>query len=377
MSVGIICEYNPFHNGHLYHLNKVKKLFKDEPIILILSGNFTQRGDLSIIEKYDKASIALSYGVDLVIELPFSFSTQSSDYFAKGSIELLNKLECDYLVFGSESNDINMLTNLADIQLNNTQYESIVKKELDNGENYPSAMSKALNKISGNTIKEPNDLLALSYIKEIKKNNYKIKPIPIKRTNDYNSIELSDSITSAKSIREALNNNIDITKYVPSNVIDKIIKINQNNYFNLLKYKIISENDLSIYNSVDEGLDNKLKKEINNSNNLEELILKIKSKRYTYNKINRMLIHILCSYTKEENKNNQIQYIRVLGFSSKGREYLNKLKKNIGIPIITNINKDNIDLLKIELKADSIYNLIIEKNDNLYCKKPIIKDIQN
>ena len=406
MSVGIICEYNPFHNGHLYHINKIKELFKDEQIILVLSGNYTQRGDISIIEKYDKAYLSLYYGVDLVVELPFTFATQSSDYFAKGSIELLNKLNCKYLVFGSESNDIDFLNNLADIQINNQKYEKIVKEELDKGENYPTATSNALKKISNKIIKEPNDLLALSYIKEIKKNNYQIKPIPIKRTNDYNSIELSNNIASAKSIREAIKNNKEIKKYVPKETLNKIIKINENNYFNLLKYKINSESDLSIYNSVDEGIENKLKKEINNSNNLEELILKIKSKRYTYNKIKRMFIHILCSYTKEENKNNQIQYIRVLGFSSKGREYLNKLKKNIDIPIITNINKDNIDLLKIELKADNIYNrsfssfyqwipediLIDERIKDIvfidkeiehefvticHFRKPIIKDIQN
>ena len=375
MSVGIICEYNPFHNGHLYHLNKVKELFKNDTIILVLSGNFTQRGDLSIIEKYDKAYISLLYGVDLVIELPYSFATQSSDYFAKGSIEILNHLKCKNIVFGSESNDIDLLNNLVDIQLNNKEYEKLVKEEIDKGENYPTAMSKALKEITNKTIKEPNDLLALSYIKEIKKNNYDINPISIKRTNDYNSLELSSNITSARSIREALKNNKEIKNYIPNNVLDKIVNIDYNKYFNLLKYKIISEDNLNIYNSVDEGLDNKLKKEITRSNSLDELILNIKSKRYTYNKINRMFSHILCSYTKEENNNNIVKYIRVLGFSTKGRKYLNEIKKDINIPIITNINKNNIDLLKLELKVDNIYNLITNRNDNLYIKKPIIKDI--
>ena len=115
MAVGIICEYNPFHNGHIYHLEKVKDLAKDEPIILVLSGNFTQRGNVSIIEKYDKAKIALDYGVDLVIELPFPFATQSSDFFAKGSVKLLNELKCNKLIFGSESNNVNDLTNLDNI----------------------------------------------------------------------------------------------------------------------------------------------------------------------------------------------------------------------------------------------------------------------
>ena len=378
MAVGIICEYNPFHNGHLYHLEKVKVIAKDEPIILVMSGNFTQRGNISIIEKYDKASIALEYGVDIVVELPFQFATESSDYFAKGAIKLLNELKCKKIVFGSESNNTEELIELANIQLNNKEYEKIVKKELDKGINYPTAMSNALKKISKNTVSTPNDLLGLSYIKEIIKNKYNIEPITIKRTNDYNSKEIEGVITSATSIREALKNNLDISSTLPKESKKKLIKYDENKYFELLKYKIISDKDLSIYQTVDEGLDNKLKKEINNSKNIEDLINNIKSKRYTYNKISRMFTHIICSLTKEENKeNNDIKYLRVLGFSSKGKEYLNKIKKDNSIPIITNISKNNIDLLNIELRVDNIYNLITNRNDNLYSKKPIIKDIVN
>ena len=215
MAIGIICEYNPFHNGHLYHLNKIKELYKDEEIILILSGNFTQRGIPSIIEKYDKASIALSYGVDIVVELPFNFSTQSSDFFAKGSLQLLNKLKCNKLVFGSESNNIELLKDLVNIQLNNNEYNTLVKEELDKGINYPTAMSNALKKITNKTVSEANDLLALSYIKEIVKNNYLIEPISIQRTNNYNSKELTGNIDSATAIREAIKNNKDISKSLP------------------------------------------------------------------------------------------------------------------------------------------------------------------
>ena len=375
MAVGIICEYNPFHNGHIYHLEKVKEIAKDEPIILVLSGNFTQRGNLSIIEKYDKAKIALEYGVDLVVELPFQFATQSSDFFAKGSIKLLNELKCNKIVFGSESNDVKELINLANIQLNNKEYETLVKKELDKGINYPTAMSNALNKLTNNTVTTPNDLLGLSYVKEIIKNKYNIEPITIKRTNDYNSKKLDKKIASATSIREAIKNKVDISSTLPKKALDKIRNIDEDKYYNLLKYKIISDKDLSIYQTVDEGLDNKIIKEINNSKNIDELINNIKSKRYTYNKISRMFTHIICSYTKEENKdNNDIKYIRLLGLSTKGKNYLNKIKKEINIPIITNINKNIIDLLKIELRVDNIYNILTNNNDNLYSKKPIISE---
>ena len=376
MSTGIICEYNPFHNGHIYHLNKVRELIKDDILILVMSGNFTQRGDISIIEKYDKAEIALKYGVDLVIELPFEFATESSDFFAKGSIELLNYLKCDKVIFGSESNNIEEIKSLATIQLFDSEYNKLVKEELDKGINYPTAMSNALKKISNITVKDANDLLALSYIKEIIKNDYYITPLSIKRTNNYNSKELSGSISSATSIREALKSNQCIDDYVPKESLEHIIKFDESNYFQLLKYKLLVDNDLGKYQSVDEGIENKIKKEIINCNSLEELINRVKSKRYTYNKIKRMLLHILCSYTKEYSKNNkEIKYIRVLGFSSKGKNYLNSLKKEISIPIITNINKKNIDMLKNEIKNDLIYYLIINQRRNVFEQKPIKKEI--
>ncbi len=374
MSIGIICEYNPFHNGHIYHLNKVKELKEDDTIILILSGNYTQRGDISIIEKYDKTSIALKYGADLVIELPYEFATESSDFFAKGALQLLNELKCEKLVFGSESNNIENIINLANIQLNNSKYDELVKNYLDNGINYPTAMSNALSKISSITIKEPNDLLALSYVKEIIMNKYKIIPITIKRTNNYNEKNLTGNISSATSIREAIKKGNDYSKAIPSESYNSIIKYNENQYFNILKYKIIEDNNLSIYQGVDEGLENKIKKEILNCSNLEELIKKIKSKRYTYNKIKRMLTHIICSYTKEESKNSKnIKYIRVLGFSQKGKKYLNIIKKETSLPIITNINKKNNELLNREIKSDLIYYMIINKQNNIFKQKPIIK----
>ena len=131
MAVGIICEYNPFHNGHIYHLKKIKEMFKNEEIILILSGNYTQRGIISIIEKYDKVKIALEYGVNIIALLPFQYATQSGDFFAKGALEILNELKCDKLVFGSESNNIEELTMLAKTQINNKIFDKIVRNELD------------------------------------------------------------------------------------------------------------------------------------------------------------------------------------------------------------------------------------------------------
>ena len=359
--VGIICEYNPFHNGHLYHINKIKQIFDNPTIILVMSSHFTERGNLSILNKWDKTEIALDNGVDLVVELPFEFSTQSSDIFAKGAVGILNYLECEYIVFGSESNDIVKLNNLANIQ-NSVEYNYEVKKLMKEGTSYPKAMSNALKHLNGEEVDSPNDILALSYIKEIKRLNSDITPLSIKRTNDFNSSKIQGNIISANLIRNNLDK-IEIAKYVPKNAIRNYYNTD---YYKYLKYKIISDNDLSIYQTVDEGIENKLKKAIDISHTINDLTLNIKSKRYTYNKINRMFIHILTSFTKEEaKKRKEIRYIRVLGFNKKGRNYLNSIKKRIKVPIYTNFNKE----LELELKVTKIYSEIV--NDPTLISKEI------
>ncbi len=375
--VGIICEYNPFHNGHVYHLSKVKEMFPNALVVLVMSSCFTERGEISLLNKWDKTELALSYGVDLVIELPFFYATNSSDYFAEGSIRILKELNCNYLVFGSELNDINKLDRLASIQINNKEFDSLVKKYTDLGNNYPTSLSLATKDLTKTSIKSPNDLLAISYIKKIKELKANIKPISIKRTNNYHDKELNDSITSATSIREAINNNIDISNYVPKETIKSINKIDYNKYFNLIKYKILSDNNLDNYLDINEGLDKRIKKVINKANNLEELIKLIKTKRYTYNKINRILLHIYTGTTKDEVKKlNKLTYIRVLGFSKNGKKYLKEKRDTSSIPIITNYHELDDYILNNELKVTYLYNYLINKEElNIMELKSIPKSI--
>ena len=285
--IGIICEYNPFHNGHLYHLNKIKEMFPNSLIILVMSGNITERGDLSIINKWDKTNIALHYGIDLVIELPFTFASQSADLFCYGSMSILNYLKVDKIIFGSECNNINILTEIAKTQLNNKEYTTIMKNYLKNGYNYPTSLSKALKDITTIDIKEPNDILGIGYIREIINNDYNIEPICIKRTNDYNDLNLNNNISSATSIRHALYNNEDISNQVPEYTLRYLHNLRYiEDYYPYLKYKIISEiNTLDKYQTVDKNIIPRIKKYIYQSNTLEELILSIKSKNYTYNKL--------------------------------------------------------------------------------------------
>ncbi len=357
MVIGIIAEYNPFHNGHLYMINKIKEMYPDSTLVCVMSGNFTERGDVSIINKWKKTEIALKNGIDLVVELPFVYASQSSDYFAYGSIKLLDSLKVDKLIFGSETNDIELFNRLVDVQLNNNDYDALVKKYMDDGLNYPTSMSKALKDIINVKIELPNDLLGLSYIKEIKKQNSKMEAISIKRNNDYNSLSLDNDIVSASAIRNALLNNVDIKKYVPIDTYNNLDKLHfNNNYFKLLKYRILST-DISMYQGVLEGLKYRILKYIDESNSFDELINKVKTKRYTYNRLNRMFIHILCGFTKEEASNIGIEYIRVLGFNSKGRKYLSSIKKDVDLPIITGYSDINSKVLDIENRVNKIYAL--------------------
>ena len=372
--IGIIAEYNPFHLGHLYQINKIRERYPEAILITVISGHYTERGEISVINKWDKANLALKYGIDLVVELPTLYSTQSADIFASTALKILNNLKIDTLVFGSELDDIDTLKLLADTQLNNKEYNNIVKDYLDKGINYPTAMSKALYDITNIMIDKPNDLLGLSYIKEILKNNYKIEPISIKRTNDYHGKEINSNIINASLIRELINNNQDISKYVPRETLKYINNISSDKVFNYLKYNIITNKDiLDEYLDVDEGIESRIIKNINNVSNLEELVKAIKTKRYTYNKINRMLLHILLSIKKVDN--NQDIYIRVLGFNNKGKAYLNKIKKEITLPFITTYKPNINKTLDMEIKCSNIYSLIIN-NDNImkkeYQNKPII-----
>ena len=375
--IGVIAEYNPFHLGHLYQINKIKEMYNDSIIIAIVSSSFTQRGDVSILNKWDKARIALDNGIDLVIELPYFYAGQSSDIFAKGAVTILNYLGIDTLVFGMESDDINNLKLMADIQLNDKNYNNIVKEYLSNGYNYPTALSKAIKDILNLDIYLPNDLLALSYIKQVKLINNNINVIGIKRTNDYHSKEITSNIVNASLIREQFKNNLDISNYIPNYDTNKLYNVSVNDFYPLLKYQILNNiNNLDKFLTVDEGIDNRIKKYIKNSNNWNELVNNIKTKRYTYNKINRMLMHILFNLTKEESKDIVIDYVRVLSFNSKGRSYLNKIKKNKDINIVTNYKDGISKLFDLENRVNNIYAIIVDNKliYEEYSHNPIIID---
>lgn len=364
--IGIIAEYNPFHNGHKYHIDEIKRRYPKSIIVLALNGYFSERGETSFLTKEDKVSLSLDYGVDIVVELPCLFGTQSADIFAEAAIKILNNFKVDRIIFGSECNDVNMLDNIARTQLYDPDFDNRVKEQLKEGINYPTALAKALN-IDFDF--NPNDLLGISYIKAVLKNNFEIEFETIKRTNSFHDDDLDEDLVSASNIRNRILNKENIDKYIPYKKEDYIVDINIKKQFDLLCYEILTNNHLENILTVDEGIDNKLKKEVLKAFNREDLIYLIKSKRYTYNKISRMLIHILLNVEK---KSYTLDYTKVLGFTQNGQKYLSNIRDDLILPINPDINSDQF---KCEIKASYIYDLITNSKTLAFetRNKPIMK----
>ena len=373
--IGLIAEYTPFHNGHQYQINKIKEKYPDSILIAVISSSYTQRGDISVLNKWEKASIALDNQVDIVVELPFVYATQSSDIFARGAIEILNKLKVNKIIFGTERDTLEELILLADTQIKSKEYNKLVKKYQNEGLNYATSTNKALEDLTNIKVSTPNDLLALSYIREIKQKNYNIEYENIKRTLPYHSGQIEENIASASAIRKQYQEGKKISNLIPYSP-NKLYKISMSMYYPILKYKILSEDkNLKKYQTVEEGIENRIIKYISESNTYEELINNIKTKRYTYNRISRMLLHILTNFTKEEAKNIKVDYIRLLGFNERGKNYLNKIKKTLDLPIVIGYKKNISKILDIELRITKIYSLVASPSlvKEEYRNKPIIK----
>lgn len=354
--IGIVTEYNPFHNGHLYQIKKIKEMYPDSVIIVAMSGNYTMRGEISVLDKWNKTNIAINNGIDIVLEIPFIYSNQSSDIFSYAALKMLNEFKIEKLVFGSETNNIDLLSLASSVQIDNKQFDSLVKDYMSKGYNYPSSIGKSIYELTGIKIKESNDILGVSYIKEILKNKYNIKPISIKRTNNFKTNTKKSNIISAYEIREFLNKNESIKEYVPNNVTPYIKKVDYEKLFNLIKYKVISEkNSLNKYHLINEGIENRIYEGVIKCDNYDDLVKYISNKRVTINKVNRILINIFVGLTKEETSNKELSYIKILGLSKNGKKYYSKIKKDINIKVC---NKFEKEVMNTELKASYLYSII-------------------
>ncbi len=402
--LGIIGEYNPFHNGHLYHLNESKKACNADFVVAIMSGNFTQRGEVALFDKWTRAEAALRNGVDLVIELPTVYATSSAENFAEGAIKILNTLGIvDYISFGSESGDINLLNTIASILYKEPkEFSNIINMQLRSGLSYPKARELALSIYFGNSktyskaLESPNNVLGIEYLKAIKKSRSSIIPVTFKRESaPYNSKSAKGEFASATAIRERLKENKKIHRLIPFETYDLIEeKLSKKDYITdlsvfekeiIFNLRRMSLEEISKLQDVTEGLENKIKHAVNNYTNLEDVINCIKSKRYTRTRIQRILIYSLLGITKKDINLSRrtTPYIRVLGFNNHGKRIISAIATNnpkakiiVSLKRFLDSNPDNAsrELLAKDVLATNIYTLASKENPvaNLdYTKKVI------
>ena len=389
--IGLIVEYNPFHNGHLHHIQEIARLFEDNTKSADMSGDYVQRGEPSLINKFEKTKIALSQGIDIVIELPIFYSSQSAEIFAKGSVNLLNQLSCSHIVFGSESNDLDKLKKIATISLTK-EFELSLKEFLAEGFSYPTAFSKALfNEKLGS-----NDILALEYLKAIKTINSKIKACCIKREKTGYYDNEKDNFASASYIRKVLldtnekkENKLNKIKNLVPEFSYKILEENfgvfscLNDFYDLMKYNIIKNySTLKNIQDLEIGLENRLYKYSLENLSFSDFFDKILNKRLTISRLQRILLHSLLDLTEEltDKVKNKVPYVKILGFSNRGQEYLNYLKKLDDFnerKILTSnrnlkeiLSEEDLELFNFNELASQIYR-IKSNYDNI--GYPIIK----
>lgn len=372
---GVICEYNPFHNGHKFQIEETKKQTSCDAIVALMSGNYVQRGDISIFDKFTRAKCAILGGADLVLELPTAFSMQSAEFFAKNAVYILNSLNAvDYLTFGAETDNLNQIYEIASLLANETsEFKNTISENLKGGNTFAKARALAIGEVLGESSKEilsqPNNILAVEYIKSLIRLNSKIEPILIKRKNaQHDSFNSKDSFASATYIRNLINHGETekALEFIPQNCHDIIINSKPVFISEFAKaimcelYKISIE-DLRNIADITEGLENRIKREAETVNNLSELISKVKTKRYTESRIRRILLNTMLGISKEI-QHETLKYIRVLDFNETGRKILNLAKKSSDLPIIKNtsqvkkINSENIKKQWFrELMFDKIY----------------------
>ena len=395
-AVGLVTEYNPFHNGHLYHLNKAMELTGADISVAVMSGDFVQRGEPAVLDKYTRTSMALNSGVNLVVELPVNYAVSSAESFAAGALKVLDYIKADSIAFGSESGNIERLSKLAHILCDNedTLYKEISKYTV-NGISYAAARQKVVEKLTDKDtaamLTSSNNILAVEYLKAIIKNNYAIKPYTIKRQGDsYNDTDIRSEYASATALRGNLKAD-NISKYIP--VKAGLILSSNTNYIypdditealftRLLGILFASSYDKNVfienvmrYPDVNKEIAGRLYKSAmdmitrtvpqgaeskdNGAFSFGSLCEHIKTKEVPLSRIKRALVRITLGLDKKHmEKYANEPYIRVLGFDKKGQEYLSYIRKTVEVPLITKI-ADYKEMLLDDIHAANIYNMIV------------------
>lgn len=387
-TIGIIAEFNPFHNGHKYFIEKIREEVGNEPtIISVISSSFVQRGQGAVLTKWDRASLALDNGIDLVIELPFVFACQNAEVFAKGAVKTLSLVGIDTLYFGSEvNNSLRLLDISKKISANKKIIDAHIKNNLSEGHsfivsrNLSYLQSKVLNNEEVKIISQPNNILGLEYIKAIEYYKENISIRTIQRTVDHDSNFTKDSFASASRLRDDYFNKIDIESFIPFRSNEyKFLKTDDELLLKLLKYLFLIEDvDISSNIEYENGLENRIKEFLPKVRNFEDLVEKVSNKRITKARVRRLLINSLLHLDKPlifsalESSN----YLRVLGMNEKGMAYL----KNLKTPYVQkfkdfeSFNALTKEIFQIEKNASKLYALLTSTPYDLeFITSPIIK----
>ncbi len=400
---GIIAEYNPFHNGHLHHLQKSIRLSQADYTIVVMSGNFMQRGTPALVNKYERARAALECGADLIIELPAYYSTGSAEYFALGGVSLLDKLGVvTHLSFGSECGDLNFLSKVSEtISDESIAYQKCLQSHLRSGKSYPLARTAAIIEVcpelsaSISSLTTPNNILGIEYLKAIKRLNSRVTPITLKRCgSDYHDIRLGVNQSSATAIRQAILNDVDfkeLSGQMPPEsyeILSKYLTENQpvflRDFSEVLYYKLLTERDngFTDYIDVSQALSDRICKNLYIFDGFEAFCDLLKTKEVTYSRISRCLFHILLDMRKEEmNKYiydlNITPYARILGFRKASTDLLKAMSNASSIPLITkladahtSLSEDAYEMLKKEILINDIYSCIRASKN----KKPMTNE---
>ncbi len=395
-AVGLVTEYNPFHNGHLYHLNKAMELTGADISVAVMSGDFVQRGEPAVLDKYTRTSMALNSGVNLVVELPVNYAVSSAESFAAGALKVLDYIKADSIAFGSESGDIERLSKLAHILCDNedTLYKEISKCTA-NGISYAAARQKVVEKLTDKDtaamLTSSNNILAVEYLKAIIKNNYAIKPYTVQRQGDsYNDTDIRSEYASATALRENLKAD-NISEYIP--VKAGLILSSNTNYIypdditealftrlldilfassydknvfieNVMQYPDVSKEIAGrLYKSAMDMITRTVPQRSESKDNwtfsFGSLCEYIKTKEVPLSRIKRALVRITLGLDKKRmEKYANEPYIRVLGFDKKGQEYLSYIRKTVEVPLITK-TANYKEILLDDIHAANIYNMIV------------------
>lgn len=397
-AVGIVAEYNPLHNGHIYHIQETKRLAGTDAVVIAMSGNYVQRGEPAILDKWSRAEAAVRHGADLVVEIPVLYCLSDAGKYAEAGVEILRSLGCvDRLSFGCECDDPVSLKRVAERLASNTSaIAERIAEYSSEGNNYPAARALAYGSLFAGDeyhdkdleiLNGSNNILGLEYLRACGD----MEPLIIKRLGaSYNSDIVADAVyQSASGIRKMIREGEDISGYVPEATLSCLKKkhVSDNDeWLKVLKYAVLSSSPQQIEDcpSGGEGLAYRVREAVIESQTWDELIHHVKTKKYTYTRISRLLMQIILGICNEKHADIRPSYIRVLAFNDRGRALLSEMRdeETNSLPIITRVGRDSrclgdkgLTLERLDVLADDVYNLVSGRDmysESAHRKHPLV-----